>query len=134
MTKTNKKIKQRKEIVNNYLLNSISTDGYNMEVSTDQEKLLFVISNFKKEKEHDIKRYGVEKAFINHLQGLPSYINIDYEYYKIMEFVKNELGYVLTDKEGDKILSNWWEYMGTSFIKLCNKEKINFIEEVLKNE
>ena len=38
---------------------------------------------------------------------------------------------LLNEKDEDKILNNWWDYMTTSFFMLCKKEKIN-IYEVLK--
>jgi len=130
--KSTKTISERRKLIFKYILNSISWDGYDIqEPKTNKDKLLFVLNNFKKENEFEFKKYGYHHTFKNHLQGLPSYINIEFENYKILEFIKT-LGYtLLTEKDEDKILNNWWDYMTTSFFMLCKKEKIN-IYEVLK--
>jgi hypothetical protein len=42
-----------------------------------------------------------------------------------------ELGYNLNEKQEDKFLNNYWDYMRTTFFYLCEKENIN-LYEVLK--
>lgn len=130
--KSTKTLKERREILKDYIIKSINSSGYNIkEPKNNKDKLLFVLGEFKSEKLHDIKREGVYKAFSEHLAGLHSYLNIDFEYYKIIQLLKN-LGYEnLTEKEQDKILNNYWDYMTTQFFYLCRSEKINY-KELLK--
>ena len=130
--KSTKTLKERREILKDYIINSITTSGYNIEApKTNKDKLLFVLYEFKGEKLEEIKRFGIYKAFSKHMAGLPSYLNIDFEYYKIIELL-NKLGYEnLTEKQQDKILNNYWYYMTTQFFYICRSEKIDY-KEILK--
>ena len=120
--KTNKSLKERRQITEEYILNCISSSGYNVELKTNKDKLNFVYDNFKSEQDFNIKRIGEFKSFVEHIGGLPSYLNIDYQYYKILEFAE-KLGYLnLSDSEEDKFINGFYTKITTTFFKMLERE------------
>jgi hypothetical protein len=132
MTPEYKTIKEKREAQFNYILSCIDGSSYGiLDFKTDPGKLLFVLNEFKATHDYEIKRGGVYLAFADYLQGLPSCINIDPEYYKILNLAR-EWGYdVSTPSKEYKFLSNWWKQITNKFFMLCRKHKINY-NEVLK--
>lgn len=108
-----------------YILDSIDGDGYGVQLTTDKQKIDFVYATFKSEYAHQIKYYGGNevRAFVDYLAGLPSCINIEFRNYYILEMAKQwgSIPENATEKQEDKILSNWFAYIATNFFQLKNK-------------
>jgi hypothetical protein len=120
--KTTKTLKERRTITEEYILNSISSEGYDLELKTNKDKLNFVYDNFKSEKSEDVKRYGEFKAFIEHIGGLPGYFNICYSHYDILKVAKS-LGYItLSDKEENKFIEGFFLNIAIAFFRMLKRE------------
>jgi len=129
--------KELNKIYRDYILGAISFEGYDLEKEpvTDAEKLAEVCRTFygeylKNDKNWQ-RRYGsYQNAFKEWLTGLPSSINIDFENYKILELCRawGVLAAYATEKQEDRILENWFNFMANKFFQLCRKEKINTYE------
>ena len=66
----------------------------------------------------------------DHLMGLPSYLNIDYENYKILEIGK-EWGYDLSsEQKEDVFLSLWFSRMSAVILKLMKDNDIRLKEYI----
>lgn len=115
--------------VNAYILDAIEGSGYGKELVTDTEKLQFVADCYKSEYAfpENLQRYGShQNSFANWIQGLPSSFGIDYENYRIIELAKEwgSLPAVCDDRQEDKILDNWWNFIACKTIQLMAKHKI----------
>lgn len=109
----------------NYILDSIDGDGYGVQLATDKQKIDFVYNTFSSEYAHQIKYYGnnERRAFREYLAGLPSCINIEFRNYYILEMAK-QWGAIpenATERQEDKILANWFNYIATLFFQLREK-------------
>lgn len=116
----------------NYILDSIDGDGYGVELTTDKQKVDFIYKTFSSEYAHQIKYYGNEvRAFAEYLAGLPSCINVEFRNFYILEMAKQwgSLPENATEKQEEKIISNWFNYMANNFFllrkKLVNKENLS---------
>lgn len=113
-----------------YILSAIDTEGYDTTATTDKERLQFVCDCFKSEYcfPDNLKRYGsYQNTFANWLMGLPSSINIDFENCRIIEIAK-EWGSIpqdADDKQEDKILSNWFNFIAYKTFQLFRKNGIS---------
>lgn len=121
--------KQLNANVFSYILDAIDGSGYGKELTTDKDKLQFVADCFNSEYAYpeNIKYYGsYSKCFTSWLQGLPSSFNIDYENYRIIEIAKqwNSLPINATDKQEDKILDNWFNFITNKTFQLMKKHKV----------
>lgn len=120
-----------------YILDSIDGDGYDVQLTTDKEKIDFVYNTFLSEYAHQIKYYGGNKqrAFREYLAGLPSCINIEFRNYYILEMAKKwgSLPENATERQEDKILSNWFNYIATQFFQLRDKINHQIIHELKYN-
>lgn len=108
-----------------YILDSIDGDGYGVQLTTDKEKIDFVYNTFVNEYAHQISYYGGNKqrAFREYLAGLPSCINIEFRNYYILEMAKQwgSIPENATERQEDKIISNWFAFIATNFFQLKNK-------------
>jgi|WetSurMetagenome_2_1015567.scaffolds.fasta_scaffold603711_2 hypothetical protein len=118
--------KQQNEMINQYILDAIDTEGYNVNCNTDKEKLLFLYDTFKKECYYHLSKDGYFKSFYGWCQGLPSSFNIEFANHKIIELAKSwgSLPENATDKQIDKILENYWDFMTVKTFQLFKKYKI----------
>jgi hypothetical protein len=112
-----------------YILNCIDGEGYEVEFSTDTEKLQFLATTFKSEYcyPENLRYYGnVQKTLSNWFAGLPSSCNIDFENYKILEIAKSWecIPKNATEKQEDKIISNWFDWMANKTLQLMKKHKV----------
>jgi len=121
-----------KKAIKDYILDSIDDAGYEVinENSSTKEKLHFIADNFKKEAFYDnnIKRFRGNKGAIiaDHLQGLPSYLNIEFTNYNILILAK-KWGFTLdTEKKEDNFLENYWKRIAQNIIELFNTHNIKF--------
>jgi len=106
--------------IKEYCLNSIDSDDE--EFSTDKEKLQYAMNRFKSEYGHMIKRVGQFKAFSEWLQGLA--LNIAYYNCDILELAKEWGQTPKTEREEDKILEQWWDFMTNQYFKLFKAHKV----------
>jgi hypothetical protein len=62
------------------------------------------------------------------LQGLPSCLNIVFSNYDIIQLAKSweSLPENATEKQEDKILSNYFNFMAAKFFQLCSQNKVNY--------
>lgn len=133
--RTNKPTAQElKAIYFQYLLDCIDTEGYESVTmtneSSDKEKLEFVLQTFRSEYcyAENLKRYGsYQNTFANWLMGLPSSMKVDFENYRIIELCKSwgVLPANAIEKQEDKIINNWFNFMAAKFFQLCKSQKIN---------
>jgi hypothetical protein len=114
-----------------YMLNAINDNlkeeyGLDKEPETDQEKVQFVLDTFKSEYGFNVSKYGLQGAFKEWLMGLPSVFNIDFENYKIIEIAKKwgSIPENATEKQEDKIIENWFNFIACKFFQLCRKLKV----------
>lgn len=125
-----KQTKQTKEQFNEYILKAIYTDeykAYNVDVEpvTDKERLQFLYNTFNKEFKYRIKQIGQYNAFKEWLQGLPSVFNIDFMNHEILTLTEKIYNCTLTEKEQEKILNNWFNFITVKTFKLFEKYSIN---------
>jgi hypothetical protein len=114
-------------------VNENAKEEYNLkkQPATDQEKLQFVLSTFRKEYKHEINRRGEYKAFSEWLSGLPSAIFIDFENYKILQLaekwgsIPDGLTEKRKDKYEDKLILSWFNFITVKFFVLCKRNKVN---------
>ena len=109
----------------NYILDSIDGEGYGVQLETDKQKIDFVYDTFKSEYGYTIEYYGnnEQRAFREYLAGLPSCINIEFRNYYILEMAKQwgSIPENATEKQQDKIISNWFNYIAINFFQLRAK-------------
>lgn len=109
--------------IQNYILDSIDGEGY--DIKTETEKLEFLFDCFEVEfnyKNNKLRYPNLQDRFANWLQGLPSAISIPHQYNKILELSKNLLEVDnLGEELENKIIDNYWSFMAYHIIKLKNK-------------
>jgi hypothetical protein len=120
-----------KQTVTDYILGCVAEEDYNgKELKTDAEKLQFVYDCFKSEYWHEYnqKYYNGNQtaAFTSWLQGLPSSFGIDFEPYTILQIAKrwDSIPENATEKQEDKILENWFNFISVKTFQLFRKYKI----------
>ncbi|NCC71385.1 hypothetical protein EOM09_07435 [bacterium] len=120
--------KENKQDIEKYILNSIDSENYNIILENEKQKLEFVYNTFINEFGFRIKQIGLYSAFSEYLQGLPSCINIDFYNYKILELAQSWGQEVETEKQQDKVINQWFDFITNQFFKLCKKYKIELKE------
>lgn len=109
--------------VEDYLLNAIDSEPYDVECKSDKEKIQFLYDIFKSETGYEIKRVGELQALEDWLRGLPSAIYIEFENYKIIELAI-EFGQIdenSSDEAQDIALENYFPFMALKLFKLIRK-------------
>ena len=112
-----------------YIIGCIDSEAYEVETTTEAEKLQFVyntfLSEFWKHQEQYFKG-NKYKAFESWIQGLPSVFNIDFENYRIIELAKawGSIPQDVDDRQEDKILNNWFNFITVKTFQLFRKYKI----------
>lgn len=110
-----------------YVLNCIDFDGYDIQANTAKQKIQAFIDCFYSEYSHEIKRQGsVQKAIEEYLRGLPSHTNIDFYNHDILKRAVEfkALPENATEKQEDKILDKYWSFMAMRIMSLCNKHNV----------
>jgi hypothetical protein len=136
MTTANKQVAAK---INQYILNAIDGEGYERTPETDQQKLLFLATTFKSEYcfKNNFIRKTVPTVLAEWISGLPSCFNIDFNYCDILKAAKSfgNLPETMSEKEEDKILQNWFNFIAIHTLQLMNKNGIpnSFFTENLKN-
>ena len=127
-TKTISKSKALDTQVKQYIIEAISNTGYElMSFDTPEDKLTFLKNTFKREYGYMIGRIGEQKAFQEWIMGLPTCFSIDFENYEILKLAVKwgYYGDCLTEKEKDKVLSNWFNLITVKTFQLFRKYGIN---------
>lgn len=137
MTTANKQVSAK---INEYIINAIDGQPYDRNPKTIQQKLLFLATTFKSEYcfKNNLKRYGtVQNVLSEWIQGLPSCFNIVYYHSDILETAKTfgNLPETLTEKQEDKIITQWFSFIAAKTLQLMNKNGIptSFFTENLKD-
>lgn len=114
--------------IEDYIFDCIDLDYFELnEEPKDKKEILQLVYNEIKKISfypNNLKRFKNNKCDIisDHLKGLPSYFNIDFENYIILEVVAklHNIDKLPANKE-DIILENWFPHISTKFLQLCNK-------------
>lgn len=112
-----------------YILSCIDSEGYDIVTNTDVEKLQFLADTFQSEyaSKENLRYYkSYQNMFANWLMGLPSCFNIEFRNYYIIEIAKqwNSIPMDATEKQEDKIISNWFLFIANHTEQLCRANKI----------
>lgn len=114
---------QTHDYYNNYLLESIDFEGYDLpQPKTNKEKINTFFNVFKSESGWNIERVGEWHALSEWLSGLPSVIDIPFDNYSIIKLAikAGSIDENASDKEKDKLLSNYWDFIANKLIVLRN--------------
>ena len=112
--------------VNAYLLAGIDNAGYSDQVlKTKADKLTFLLSTFRSEYGWSIGRLGEQSALKEWLSGLPSSIHIEFANFNILKLAVKwgSLPKNATEKQEDKILGNYWNFMALKLLLLMRKNE-----------
>jgi len=109
------------------LIDCIDLSDFDKNINNPIDKIRAVEKIFYTEQGYNIKRIGKLKAIENWLRGLPTEITIPYYNVEILEIAKKwgSLKPNATEKQEDKILLNYWQYMANQLLQLFNKKKLN---------
>jgi hypothetical protein len=113
-----------------YLLEAIEIEEN--QTATNSEKIKYVLDCFNSEFNHpqNKKRYSnLQARFAEYLQGLPSCINIAFYNSDILELAEKwgSLPPDATEKQEDKILANYFNFMACKFFQLCKQNKVDYL-------
>lgn len=122
---TKQQIKQKK-FIQDYIIDCIDAEGYGDNPQTTEAKLKFLHNTFMNEYGWAIARYGKPQAYTEWLQGLPSAFNLAFTNYDILELAKKQgsLSKNSTEKEEEKILENYWNYIMVNTFQMFDKYNI----------
>lgn len=126
-TKLRTNTKEFKAIINAYLVECLQ-DIDNNSKQSEKDIASYSFNRFKAEhcNAYEVNRIpSVQKRLADFLQGLP--FQIDFENYKILELVKEwrQLAPNATEKQEDKLLSNWWHFIAYQIVKFWERNGIN---------
>ena len=104
-----------------YILNSVSDQAESNEM---MQIIKYIDGRFNAEYEWLIQKVGKVNAMNEWLQGLA--LNIDYENYEILLLAVKwgSLSENHTEKQADKILSNYWHFMANKVLQLINNYRL----------
>jgi len=108
-----------------YLMEAINFKG------SDLEKLHSVLIAFNEEHNFDNNKRrlpNLQNRFADWLQGLPSAIDIEYYNFDIIQLAKKweAIPQNATEKQEQKILDNYWDFMSCKFFQLCKQNKVDY--------
>lgn len=120
MTLTQKKAQE-------YILNTIDSEAYDVTTNTTEEKLQFLFDTFKNEQGYNIDRVGFQQALVDWFQGLPSVFPLEFMNYKILELAKEwgTLEENPSEAKENKYIEGYWRLLASNTIQLWNKYEIN---------
>lgn len=103
-----------------YFLDCVDFDGYDNELDKleGKDSLKAVYETFKSESGRD-----GQQAFKEWISGLPSCFNVDFENHTILKISKKwgSLPENPTEKQEDKILLNWFNFISFKFFQILKK-------------
>lgn len=115
------------EQINEYkkvILDGIDGENYGKQVETEKEKVQFAYDCFLLEAFNWNKNRNMQVVFTEWLQGLPSALNIPFTNYDIIQLAERINKVTYTEKQADKILENYFNFMANIFFKLVKQYKI----------
>ena len=123
------KIVALRKNVQQYIIDCIYSDGYEVETETDIEKLTFLAKTFQSEYcfTSNLKYYkSFQNMFANWLMGLPSCFNVEFRNYYIIEIAKKwqSIPENATEKQEDRIIENWFLFIAHHTEMMCRKNGI----------
>jgi len=119
------------QTVKRYLIDSIYSEGYEVDPQTTEEKIAFVEHEFHATHQWSIDRIGEQKALAEWLMGLPSIVNVEFTYYRIIALAK-EWGSIPKDAtvaEENKITENYWNFLAAKLCQLFHSYHIPKTED-----
>lgn len=122
------RIKERREAWEKYIIKCINTEGYTDEQkTTDKELLEFLAGVWKREYIYleNLRRYGnYQRLFTEWCMGLPSAFSCEFKNYDILELAKTMGVIGKTESQQDKIIKDYWQFLGSKTLQLFRKYKI----------
>lgn len=111
-----------------YIENAI---GEEYQGETLKESLQNVVDAFDSEYNFDAnkRRYkNIQQRFSEWLMGLPSALEIEYRNFAILELAKKwgSIPENATERQEDKIIENWFNFISAKFFQLCKKQKVEY--------
>jgi hypothetical protein len=115
--------------INAYILDCINSEGYVKELNSDKEKLQHLADCFNSEFNYpeNKKRYpNTQQRFTEWIMGLPSSFGIDFYNSDIIRISKEwgSLPENATEKQEDKIITNWFNFIAAKTLQLMSKHDI----------
>jgi len=113
-----------------YILNAINSEDYNVEATTDKEKLQFLADTFTSEYcfPANLKQCGsYQNVLAEWIMGLPTAFNIDFENYRIIEIAK-EWGSIpadATERQEDAVIRQWFQFIAWKTLQLFKKHGVS---------
>lgn len=119
------------ELVFSYILENITSEDYDTTCTNDAEKLAFVLDCFRREHNYEYNKKRIpnlQNRFADWLAGLPSVFTVDFENYDILQIAKKweSIPENASEKQENKILNNWFNFISAKFFQLCNKNKVDY--------
>lgn len=111
-------------IMDSYLLDAFNADYFELgdKELSDKEKINLLFEDFNRVMNHDynLRKFPNERnRLADHLQGLPSSIDIAFMNVDILEKTKefHDIDFIKSSME-DRVLKNWWEHIAQQLIRL----------------
>jgi len=117
--------------IKRYIIDHIDGEGYGETLTTDAEKIEFLRSTFDAEYGWQIARLGRQHALQEWLQGLPSAVNLPFYSGDILDLARETGGLAVdaTERQEQKIIDNYWNYMSAKIFQLFNGYQVPKTEE-----
>lgn len=107
-----------------WLLSCVDLTGYDETFTTDKDRLQFIANEIKSICfcDNNLKRFNNNKTAIiaDHLQGLPSYLDIPFSNFDIINLGRL-WGYDLSGKKEDKFIENYWNAIANLLLQTFKK-------------
>lgn len=106
-----------------YILDSIDLACYDEKAETAQDAAIKIIGFIMNEADNPFnrKKLKTDQAIIaDHIAGLPSYLNIAFSNYDILQLAENwgSLSVNATEKEQQKILDNYFNFIAAKLLQI----------------
>lgn len=114
------KSSERDKIYKQYIIESIDPDYCEAEEGNIKSLIAGLQVAFYAEYGWNVERVGEQKALAEWLQGLPSAINLPFYNHDILKLAVKfgSLPENATEKQEDKILDNYWDFMANKIGQL----------------
>lgn len=108
-----------------YILDSVYSEEIDTEAMTDKERIEYLLNTFFDEKvKYDNRRMGTFDLLREWLQGLPSAINVAFNYCDISETGK-KMGYCKDARSEARFINNWWGILAQNILRLARIYEID---------
>ena len=124
--------KQKAYVLNSLYCTDYSDEKGEIEINdtlTTKGKLQYVANSLKREAFHDYNEHKFKNnssAIVgDHIQGLPSYLNIDFENFNILEVGKKWGIDLSSEEKEDQFLESWFEERGKDILSLMEDNGVD---------